>query len=72
MVTLKVTGLMPPPSLPVGRVETAFPGGKWKGKGKAVQGGDDDRHDLSAQFIVQRVSEHSMLPEIHSADLRHY
>ncbi len=52
------TSLMLPPPLPVGgvRVETAFPRGEWKGKGKAVakgnvQGGgdnedsDDERDD---------------------------
>ncbi|KAF8348709.1 hypothetical protein F5887DRAFT_1249742 [Amanita rubescens] len=31
-----------------------------------------DSHDLSAQFIVQQASKHSILPEIHSANLRFY
>jgi hypothetical protein len=65
------TNLMPPPPLPIRGFEVPQPRLEGKGKGKEViegeeeaEGGDEnvddpnftDKHDLSAQFIVQQAS----------------
>jgi hypothetical protein len=71
---------MPPSSLPVGvQVEATV---ARKREEEKAQGGDDnddgnvidpsyrDKHDLSAIYIIQQASLHSMFSKIHNVDWR--